>query len=1380
VERQIKKTNGGNVLPEVIAESCLSMIEFSRRIVLAITILAGICQHSLSQPLFFSNLTTREGLPSNIINSIAQDNDKFIWIGTANGLARYDGYTFKTFKREENPNSLPANEISSLVHDDEFIWVGTWRGLCKINTKTLEVSRIDLQPNNVVRTLHKDSDGAIWVGTANGLVRQGKTASVYTTENSKLSHNTIRSIYQDRSGTLWVGTYNGLNRLDKGKQEFTSYDLKGDYKTELKNNLICDIEPVRGSDSLLWVGTETGLCLFNKITGEFSRYGRMNSGFSNEVVKTVYTGADGQLWLGTDFGLNIFYPESGKTEKYFHNPQIRYTISNNIIWEIFEDAGGVIWIVTSNGLSKINKHNHLFSYHEITQKIGEQTIGNQVKAILVAKNGITWLATIHGVIRLDTKTNCRKLYSIESSIEERLILDNVFALEEDDHGRIWIGTAGGINIWDESARRMYTITANPSNGLTSNYIAKFIKSADGTMWVSAWEGGLFKIVSSLENVSNLKFEFVGDFASEKIAYAANAVWAINHNELYRVDLNSYVNRKVETFNTAIRGRDVYALYAAPKGSLWAGTLNGLIEYRTNQDSTIIHPIVTGNDIHFTSMITDDSGIIWAASDKFVIKYYPQFKKSELFPLDKDLPIKTFSNNCSALDLNNNILFGGDNGFIKFSSRIKTNDYDPEVHITNIEVNSKSLHPGQVLNDNTTIETDVPFLEELKLDYSQRSVTLSFASLHYWQPEINVFAYKLEGLEKDWTYISGVKNFAVYSNLSPGTYTLKLKGTNNYGVWSTHEASLRIIVEPPLFLSPLFIAAYIILALAGLLVALRIYVIRLKLKNEIKLARVEREHAEELIQAKQQFFTSISHELRTPISLIIPPIQQIIKRGNLDEENKALITLAEKNSQRLLRLINQILDFRKLEHENQALRLSWFDLVSYGQELYTLFTDKAARNEIEFIYEPQVKECQIWADKEKVEIIIFNLLSNAFKFTPKKGKIVFSVEMAKSDKHPHGFARISVSDSGMGIAQEEQTKIFEQFYQTAQARKFDNGSGIGLTLVSEYTKLHKGEIKLESVEGTGSTFIVLLPLGNDHFPIQKEDEGKEVKVLARKAEPASDEYQFALQSQKPLILLVEDNVDMHDFIQVSLKNKYNFIIAENGEEALNKVHHITPDIIISDIMMPVMDGLELCRRIKQDNRTSHIPFILLTAKSLTSQKVEGIRIGADIYMTKPFEIDLLEAHIDHLLERKTELAQYFKHELITQPSTDHAGENEDDRFLKKVMNTIEANISNPDFSVELLSEEMGMSSTHLYRKLKSLTHLSANEIIKKYRIKKASILLKNKEGNISEIMYEVGFSNLSYFSKCFRTEFGLTPKEYQQRESKHSFNIQTNIDQSNLG
>ncbi len=1344
-----------------------------------IVVLVIVSVTASGQSLFFSTLSTRDGLPSNIISAITQDRYHFIWVGTANGLARYDGNGFKIFKRGEDENSLSANEISSLLVDDDFVWVGTWRGLCKINVRNFQITRINLKENIAIRTLYKDKQKNIWIGTSNGLIRfaaSDNSFKYYTTENSALSHNTIRTIHQDINGNLWVGTYDKLNKLNSTSDTFETIDLKGNYKPELKNNLICDIKPVAHADSLLWIGTETGLCLLNTSNHTFTHYRSDNTKFSNEVIKNVYTDADGNLWLGSDFGLNLFDPKTKKITAYFHNPQVSYSIANNVIWQIAEDEGGVVWVATSNGLSIINKYNHLFTYHEVNHKIGDKTVGNQVKSILVSKKGILWIATIHGVIRIDQQKNTQKTFDIESASSDRLLLNNVFTLEEDDQERIWIGTAGGINVWDEKKQVMHAITANTENKLTSNYIAKFIKGADGSFWVSAWEGGLFKVVSGFDDLTNIRFEFVGDFASEKNTYALNALWGVHANELYRIDLSSYATKKVQAFNAIAKGKDIYSPYYSTKGSLWTGTLNGLIEYKPGIDSAIFHPIVTGNDIDLNNIISDNFGNIWAAADKFVLKFSPSENTTELFPLDKDLPLKTFYTDCSAKNNDGELIFGGDNGYITFQTDIKPNHYQPDVLITSLELNNKIVLPNHEINDQVILTEDISFTKDLTLDYAQRSVTFEFSSLHYWQPDINVYAYKLEGFDDDWKYVSGLKNFAVYSNLSSGSYTLYVKGTNNYGVWSNKVASVKIIVKPPLFLSPAFIFMYAILALATLIISLRIYVIRIKLKNELKIALLQKDHAEEIVQTKQQFFTNISHELRTPISLIIPPLQQILKKGNLNEENKSLITLAEKNSQRLLRLINQVLDFRKLEHENQSLKISWFDLVPFSQDLFSLFSDRAARNEIDFTFKTKIKECQVWADKEKVEIIIFNLLSNAFKFTPKKGKIEFTIDLDNTVAFNNGAVRLSVIDSGIGIAQEEQTKIFEQFYQSTDAKIMEDGSGIGLTLVAEYTKLHRGEIKLISSKGMGSNFNIYLPLGDAHFPVDKSLEGKEINILATKpAESADQQYQFNLRSKKPLILLVEDNVDMIDFILLSLKEKYNFITAENGEDGLHKAHMLLPEIIISDIMMPVMDGLELCKKVKQDNKTSHIPIILLTAKSLTTHKIEGIRMGADIYLTKPFEVELLEAHIDHLLERKEELAQYFKHELITQPQTESGKENEDDRFLKKVMNTIEANISNNEFSVEVLSEEMGMSSTHLYRKLKSLTHISANEIIKKYRIKKASLLLKNKEGNISEIMYEVGFSNLSYFSKCFKTEFGLSPKEYQQKESKHSYDVQENIE-----
>jgi signal transduction histidine kinase/DNA-binding response OmpR family regulator/streptogramin lyase len=1329
---------------------------------------------AIAQVPFFSTLSVRDGLPSNVVSAVAQDNHQFIWVGTGNGLCRYDGYRFQTFKKSDSPNSLPANEISSLLVDDEYLWVGTWRGLCKINTITFEVTRVEFGSTDAIRTLYKGRDQSIWIGTANGLfkyTRQNNRFEHFTTTNSNLSHNTIRSLYEDRDGNLWVGTYDKLNKLLPGKHAFVVYDLKGSYKPSLKNNLICgDIKPASATiDTLLWIGTETGLCLFNTITGQYRHFAEYNVAFSNEVIKCLYTDDDGNLWLGSDFGLNIFNPATNQNTAYFHNPQLPYSIANNVIWQIFEDRGGVIWFVTSNGLSRLNKHRNFYQYHEVSYSTANQTIGNQVKSVLVSTSGIVWLATLHGVIRMDPEKNTKQVFETHSPEKYKILFNNVYALEEDNAGRIWIGTAGGINVWDERKQKMYAITANASNGLISNYIAKFTKGSDGSFWISAWEGGLFKVDGNVEDLSSLRFTLVGDFGSEKNVPGADAIWAVRSNELFKINLASFATHPVKAFNEIARGKDIGSLcYGSKEGSLWAGTQNGLIEYNPQQDQAFFYPVTTGNDINLDNIIEDREGNIWGAANNFILKFNTRTHQVEIFPLDKDIPLKSFFYGCSARTSNGDLIFGGDNGYIRFSPALKPNVYEPDIRITNLEINNKSVGPRQEVDGRILLEQDIAFTEDLVLNYAQRSIAFEFSSLHYWQPSMNIYAYKLDGFNDDWNYVSGIRNFAVYANLSPGTYTLHVKGTNNFGIWSDREATVNIRVKPPLFLSRGFLILYAVLLLAIAYISLRIYTTRLHLKNELKIARLEKQHADEIYQTKQQFFTNISHELRTPISLILPPIQQILKKGGLDRENEKLITLAEKNSHRLLRVVNQILDVRKLENDSLPLKITSFDMVGFCRDLYTLFTDKAHRNEIDFRFSASPEQCIIWGDTEKIETILFNLLSNAFKFTPRSGRVTMALSiLPQNGTYPQGAIRITVTDTGIGIAREEQTRIFERFYQTCEAKKIELGSGIGLTLAAEYVKLHHGEITLESEPGKGSSFAINLPLGNLHFPVDSVHDQQEINLLATRSTfvvEDSKPYHLGLESNKPLVLIIEDNPDMIDFIRLSLREKYNFITASNGEEGLAKANNFLPEVIVSDIMMPLMDGVTMCKKIKEHPKTSHISVIMLTAKSLTAHKVEGIRSGADSYLTKPFEIELLEAHIDHLLKRKKELADYFRHELIVQPSATSSGENVDDKFIKKVMSIIEANISNPDFSVEMLSDEIGMSTTHLYRKLKSLTHFSANDIIRKYRIKKASLLLRNKEGNISEIMYEVGFSNLSYFSKCFRAEFGMTPKEYQGKNT----------------
>lgn len=1329
-----------------------------------------------SDSLFFSTLSIRDGLPSNIISAITQDKKDFIWIGTANGLARYDGYRFITFKKGE-PHSLPANEISSLLIEGDFIWVGTWKGLCKINTLSFKIEPVDLGNNKIIRTLYKDKLGNVWIGTATGLVRYSNgTFEEFNTQNSNLSHNTVRSIFEDKFGNLWVGTYDKLNKLSPGQKKFVTFNLKGNYKTSLKNNLVVDIKSSILSDSVLWVGTETGLCELNVFTGKFLHHTEKSAAFSNEVVKNIYIASNGKLWLGTDFGLNIFNPKTSTNKVLFHNPQLSYSIANNVISQIYEDAGGVLWFVTANGLSRLSKPGNYYTYHPVSHEFNGQTIGNQVKSALITSKGITWLATLHGVIRVDPATDEREIFSTQSAGERRILLNNVYALEEDNYGRIWIGTAGGINIWDEAVQKMYAITSNPTNGLITNYIARFTKGTDGSFWVSAWEGGLFKVTGDMRDIASLRFELVGDFGSEKNVSGANAIWAINYNELYRIDLQSFRNTKVPAFSTISDKRDITCLYYSRKGSLWAGTLNGLIEYKPQSDTAIFHPMITGNDITLASITEDQYGNMWGAAGGFILKFDVADRQTKVFPLDKEIPLKSFFDGCFATAANGDIIFGGDNGYISFSPDAKPNLYQPKVYVTSLEISNKKIASGEVINGTTVLHQDIAFTPDITLKYAQRSLAVEFSALHYWQPSMNIYTYKLEGFDTGWNYVSGTKNFAVYSNLSPGTYKLVVRGTNNYGLWSDEVAALQIEVMPPLFLSTGFLILYAVIVIAIAYLALRFYSTKLHWRNEVKIIRMEKEHAEEIALTKQQFFTNISHELRTPISLILPPIQQTLKRENLDEESRSLLKLAEKNSLRLLRVVNQILDYRKLEHDNLELKITAFDIVNFCNDLYSLFSDKATRKQIHFTFHAAVDECKIWADTEKVETILYNLLSNAFKFTAAEGSIDLSIKQVGPDlKFSRGAIEIKVTDTGIGIAPEDQAKIFDRFYQAPQAKNIEAGSGIGLTLAAEYVKLHHGKITVESELGKGSRFSVWLPLGNIHFPVT--DETTSLNLVATKTSHGETEdqktYLYNLDSDKPLILIVEDNHDMIDFLRINLKAQYNLIIAEDGEEALAKVNSFLPEIIVSDIMMPVMDGLTLCARIKGNHKTSHIGIILLTAKSLTSQKIEGIRMGADVYLTKPFEVELLQASIDHLLKRKQELSSYFKSEIITQPLPG-TKENVDDKFIRKVVNIIEANISNPALSVEMISEEIAMSPTHLYRKLKSLTQFSAKDVIKKYRLKKASLLLKNKEGNISEIMYEVGFSNLSYFAKCFKAEFGISPKEYQQRESKHSFDIPENL------
>ena len=945
------------------------------------------------------------------------------------------------------------------------------------------------------------------------------------------------------------------------------------------------------------------------------------------------------------------------------------------------------------------------------------------------------------------------------------MINNVTVLHEDRDERIWIGTVAGIHVWDDAKQTMKTITAGRNNGLASNYINNFVETPDGTLLVGTWEGGIFKSTKSLENVKDLHFQLVSKAETDQFLSDKESLWLIEFDELFRLDLVSGVKKKILPFARVADRKTVSSFFKSQSGSIWAATENGLVEYVPSTKKASFHAIPNHNMARAT-ITEDQKANIWVATNTALEKFIPASGKVEFYPLNKNLPIKSFYAGCVGRSASGELFFGGDNGYISFSpEKAIPNGYQPRVVLTDLLLNNKEVEIGEKVDGRVILDRDISYMTKIELDYGQRSLELKFASLHFWQPEMNTYSYKLEGADENWTTTSGNKNFAVYSNLSPGTYTFKVRGTNNNGIWSKETSATEITINPPLLLSKGFLALYVILIAAGVYVALKIYSGRIKLENELKISKLEIAHAEEIEQTKEQFFTNISHELRTPISLILPPIHQIMRNGKLDADNFKLISLAEKNSHRLLRVVNQVLDFKKMQEDKLYLNTSKIEIIGLLRELYSHFADKAARHEVDYTFTISTAEFELFADAEKIETIVLNLLSNAFKFTPKGGSIAVNVEII-NEEDPDDFAvQIAISDTGIGISADDQKRIFERFYQTAESRKREMGSGIGLALTLEYVKMHSGEIKLESEPGEGSVFTILLPKGNAEQLVLEHSDPDSFPIF--QAPLSNTEAYETVNSgrNKPLLMIVEDNPDMVDFIRLTLHDKYRFVIEGDGEEGLLKAGQYLPDLIISDVMMPIMDGLKFCKMLKSDPKTSRIAVILLTARSLTSQKIEGIRVGADAYITKPFDIELLDAQIGNLLHRKEEMNAYVRQNLIVTPEVKDGKENVDEKFVKKVMSIVEVHISDPEFNVEVLASEMGMSSAHLSRKLKTLTQFSANEIIKKYRIKKASLLLENNEGNVSEVMYDVGFSNLSYFSKCFREEFGVTPKEYGKKASR---------------
>lgn len=1306
-----------------------------------------------------------DGLSHSTIQCIGQDKHGFIWVGTQNGLNIYDGIRFKHFFPVlSDEKSLIGNTITELVFDGDSVWIATRSGLCKMDVKTKTCKRFDLGMNIDIRALFLEKNNNIlWVGTVSGLLKLNTKNGQYrefNTTNSNISNNTIRAIYKDSEQNLWVGTYDKLNLLKPQSEVFKPINLKTAQQTNIKHNLVLSICPYsEDNDSLLWVGTETGLVLYNKDSEETKLFHEENSNLSNSVIKTIHKSKSGTIWLGTDFGLGEM-DEDLNISTYFHDLNKNTSLVNSIVWYVFEDNSGTLWFGTNNGLSILSNTSGRFEFYPISYSHENIQVGYEVKDIIESSNGNYWIASQNGAINYGQN---QQLINVLNSSQEggrKLADDNTTRLLENQKGNIWIASNGGLAIWNPTTKKLKSLSADNSSGegLRSNYVESFHQLKDGTLLINTQKG----LHKAIERNNTFEFEYIRNIGFNS-KMGNDFLWALKYSRLLKINPKTFETE--DNIEIKVDGKPVefHTFLLTNKNTIWLGVKNGLMRYDISSKEYEFFELKSNKIFPLISLLEDNNGNIWAASYSAIIKFTSKTETFEIYPSGIEIPITRFINESCLKTKEGDLIFGGQDGFIRFSPESVTeSDFISPVFFTNLVVSNQEVKPNKSIDGNQILQNDIAFTSNIELEFNSKSFTVEFSSLHFGSREGIRYEHKLEGIDSEWNYTNEPIGTASYSNLRPGNYTLKVKGTNKDGVWNEEETVLSIKIKPPLWASPLFILLYVIalfVVIGGMIIY---YINRAKMKNQLKIARLEKEHANNLSKTRQQFFVNLSHEFRTPLSLIIGPTEKLEKQKELSDTSKDYVRIIENNARRLLWLNNQLLDFRKLESKTMVLTISDFNIIKFAKNIYELFVDKAERKNIEYQFKSDFEQLNVYMDIRKIETILFNLLSNAFKFTPENGKIVVRIENNDLTKHDNFRAgiMISVVDSGIGIAESAQGKIFERFYQADEAVKMERGSGIGLTLVKEYVNMHQGEIKLKSEVGKGSEFKIVLPLLSEteskQFLVSNEQQIQ--PSLKREAKVKVDGKITMPKPGAPNIILVEDDNEIAEFISMGFKDKYNVKTARNGKEALNLISQKIPDLVISDINMPEMDGIEFTKRFKNNPKTAHIPLILLTGQTQSEIQLEGLKSGADAYMVKPFEIELLEVRIDNFLKRQEQLSRFIKVKDISKPK-DFQITTQDEKMLEKVVASIEKFITDPDLNIEKVCADTGFSHSMLYRKIKNLTGQTLNEFIRTVRVQRAEQLLRTKKFNVAEVMHETGFTNHSYFSKSFRKLYKISPKEY---------------------
>lgn len=1343
---------------------------------------------ALAQSSNFSveHLTIDQGLPQNEVTSIIQDKKGFIWFGTRGGLARFDGHNIKVFQYQPGKqDGLSNNSVETLFESsDGKIWIGTKSGGLSCFDpyyETFKTYQFDAKDStsisgNRVVSISETSDGSIWAGTwEDGLNWFDKKAGKF---RRLLPGHRVLSLMCTSDGTLWIASRNLLFKIPNGSRNPKPIDVGLPIISEITSV----IEDKKNSQLLL-CGWGTGLISYNYRNGVVNRlYGDPSISRQANNLYSILKDNKGNIWMGFwGEGLNI-YDSTWKTSKVQIAPKIqdKYNTDFDIVLTLFQDRSDNIWIGTDGGgACKLRNRSNIFK--SFTYENSNLSSGH-VLSLLEDSKGRIWIGTKGGGLNELKGQEIVHHKEIYDQIKDERAND-IHTIYQDFNGVIWFGSNYGLHkitkvYKDKVFVETITKDFNKSNSLSDEKVMAILRDRKGRFWVGTQQQGLNRMIGNDENGLPLFKSYKAD-AKNPFSLSENRISTLFEDSrgriwigtykglhLYQENLDAFIKISHEAGNPESLSNDIVICITEGKdGSIWVGTAGGLNKVTLQNDVLKANYLTKQNGLpndYINSILPDGNNNLWISSNGGIFKYSIRKGDILVFNVSDGLQSNAFAENAACKSNSGLMYFGGINGFNVFDPTVKLSPVPSPLSFVSLKIMNKEITVAEKINNKIILEKAFPYTKEITLSHLDKVVSIEVSSLDFTLPEKNQFAFKLEGFDNEWFNYQNQRT-VTYTNLKAGTYTLHVKSSDIGNVWVGEPISLKIRVLPPPWETWWAYMAYFIVAMTIAFTIRNVIKKQIKLKAELQNAQVisakadlEKQKEKEINEMKFRFFTNVSHELKTPLTLIISPLDELLTLKDVPRNFRDKLLLMHRHSGRLLTLIHQLLDLRKSESGNMRLVIEQQNIIKFIFEVFESFTHLAERRKINYTFQSDIDHILLEFDQNKIEMAVTNILSNAFKYTQDGGKISCYVTIEKDIALNKTFCALSIQDTGRGMPKQVLDKIFDLYYQVAVVDSVKiSGTGIGLSLVKEIVQLHRGIVTVDSTEGKGSKFTIKLPLK------QVLSGGVGSALLQSETEPKFESSINASEVQeieKPMLLIIEDTDELRNYVADLLHDEFQVIQSSNGEDGLRSAMDKIPDIVISDVMMDKMDGFEFCNKIKNNEKTSHIPVILLTAKTMPENELSGLDAGADDYIKKPFNPTILIARVRRLLESRKKLKEYYSRKVTLQP-TNVEITSYDEKFLQKAMAYIEANLLNPELSTESLGLELGMSHSTLYRKIKALTGQSINGFIRSIRLKRAAQLLESGEFTVAEVAFETGFSEVKYFRTYFKEQFGCLPSEY---------------------